>query len=34
MPNFVASGQTVGEISRFFGFFNMAAVAILDFENF
>jgi len=34
LPNFVASGQTVAEISQFFGFFNTAAAAILDFKNF
>jgi len=30
MPNFVAIGQTVAEISHFL-FFKMSAVAILDF---
>jgi len=31
MPSVVPIGQTVAEISRFFGFLNMAATAILDF---
>jgi len=33
MPNFVKIGQSVAEILRFFHFFKMAAVAILDFLN-
>jgi len=33
LPNFVAISQTIAEISQFFGFFKMAAAAILDFKT-
>jgi len=34
LPKFVEIGQTVSEILRFFDFCKMAAVAILDLQNF